>query len=106
MQMVKDNLLNLLLNLLGLAQNDIALALNGGLLELGVLQDIGQDIDALRNIGVEGLGEVNGVLALGNVCVRSPSCRLPPSREPGDLMLMAHRGVGVQVTTHVLNFKF
>lgn len=63
-QVVEDNLLNLLLNLLGLAEDNVALALDGRLLELGVLQDIGQDIDALRDIGVEGLGEVDGVLTL------------------------------------------
>lgn len=34
MQMVKDNLLELLLDLLGLAQDDVALPLNGGLFEL------------------------------------------------------------------------
>lgn len=63
-QMVENNLLNLLLNLLRFAQDDVALTLNGRLLEFGVLQDVGQDIDALRNIGIEGLGEVNGILAL------------------------------------------
>lgn len=68
-QVVKDNLLNLLLNLLGLSENDVALALDGGRLELGVLQDIGQDVDGLRNIGVESLGEVDGVLALRVVLV-------------------------------------
>jgi hypothetical protein len=63
-QVVEDNLLNLLLDLLGLSENDVALALDGGLLELGVLQNIGQDVDGLGNIGVEGLGKVDGVLAL------------------------------------------
>jgi hypothetical protein len=63
-QVVENHLLNLLLDFLRLAKDDIALALNGRLLELGVLQDIGQDVDALRNVGVEGLGEVNCVLAL------------------------------------------
>lgn len=63
-EVVKDDLLDLLLDLLGLAEDDVALALDGGLLELGVLEDIGEDVDALGNIGVEGLGEVDGVLAL------------------------------------------
>lgn len=63
-QVVKDNLLDLLLDLLGLAEDDVALALDGGLLELGVLENIGQDVDTLGNVGVEGLGEVDGVLAL------------------------------------------
>lgn len=62
--MIENNLLNLLLNLLRLAQDDIALTLNGGLLKLGVLQNVGQDVDALGHIGVEGLGKIYGVLAL------------------------------------------
>lgn len=39
-QVVENDLLNLLLNLLGLAKDDIALALDGRLLELRVLQNI------------------------------------------------------------------
>lgn len=63
-EVVEDDLLNLLLDLLGLAEDDVALALDGALLELGVLEDVGEDVDALRNVGVDGLGEVDGVLAL------------------------------------------
>lgn len=64
MQVVEDNLLELLVNLLLLAQDDTALALDGTGLKLGVLEDIGKDVDGLGDIGVEGLGVVNGVLAL------------------------------------------
>lgn len=64
MQVVEDDLFNLLFNFLGLTKDDITLALDGRLLELRVLQNIGQDVDALRNIGVEGLGKVDGVLTL------------------------------------------
>lgn len=63
-EVVKDNLLDLLLNLLGLSEDNVALALNGGLLEQGVLENIGEDVDALGDVRVEGLGEVDGVLAL------------------------------------------
>jgi hypothetical protein len=63
-QVVEDDLLELLLDLLGLPQDHVALALDGGLLELRVLQDIGEDVDALWRILVEGLGEVDGVLTL------------------------------------------
>lgn len=63
-EVVEDDLLNLLLDLLGLAQDDVAFPLDGRCLELGVLQDIGKDVDALRYILVKGLGEVDGVLAL------------------------------------------
>lgn len=62
--MVEDNLLELLVNLLLLAQDHITLTLDGGRLELGVLEDVGEDIDGLGDIVVEGLGVVDGVLAL------------------------------------------
>ena len=63
-QVVKDNLLELLLHLLGLAQDDVALPLNGGLFELRVLEDVLQDVDALGDVLVQGLGKIDGVLAL------------------------------------------
>lgn len=102
-QVVENNLLNLLLNLLGLSENDVAFALDGGRLQLGVLQDIGQDVDGLRDIGVEGLGEVDGVLALTVVLVVRFfffSMRLLRVRKN-----KTNRGVGVQVATHVLNLE-
>jgi hypothetical protein len=66
-EVIENNLLDLLLNLLGLSEDNVALTLDGGLLELGVLENIGENVDALRNIRVESLGEVDGVLAL-EVC--------------------------------------
>jgi hypothetical protein len=63
-EVVEDNLLELLVNLLLLAQDNITLTLNGSGLELGVLEDIGEDVDGLGDIVVEGLGVVDGVLAL------------------------------------------
>jgi hypothetical protein len=63
-KVVKDDLLNLLLDLLGLAQDDVAFPLDSGSLKLGVLEDIGQDVDALWDVLVECLGKVDGVLAL------------------------------------------
>lgn len=63
-EVVEDDLLDLLLDLLGLAEDDVALALDGALLELGVLEDVGEDVDALGHVRVDGLGEVDGVLAL------------------------------------------
>lgn len=68
-EVVKHNLLDLLLDLLRLAQDDIAFALNGRLLELGVLQNVLQDVDALGDVLVQGLGEVDGVFALAGVLV-------------------------------------
>lgn len=64
MEVVENNLVQLLLDLLGFAQDHIAFPLNGGLLELGVLEDIGENVDALGNIGVESSGEVDGVFTL------------------------------------------
>lgn len=63
-KVVKDDFLELLVNLLLLAENNIALALNGRSLELGVLEDIGENVDRVGNIGVEGLGVVDGVFSL------------------------------------------
>ena len=63
-QVVKDNFLKLLIHLFLLAKDDIALAFNGLWVELRVLKDIGKDVNGLWDIGVEGLGVVDGVLTL------------------------------------------
>jgi hypothetical protein len=64
---VEDNLLELLVNLLLLAKNDVALALDGLGVELGVLENVGKDVDGVGDVRVEGLGVVDGVLALWKV---------------------------------------
>jgi hypothetical protein len=53
-----------LLNFLGFPENDITLTLNSRSLELGVLENIGKDIDSLGDIGVERLGVVDSVFPL------------------------------------------
>ena len=63
-QVVEDDLLELLVNLLLLAQDHITLTLNSTGLELRVLKDIGEDVDGLGDIVVEGLGVVDGVFTL------------------------------------------
>jgi hypothetical protein len=63
-QVVEDNLLELFVDLLLLAQNDMTLALDGRRLELRVLEDVGQDVNGGGDVVVEGLGIVDGVLAL------------------------------------------
>jgi hypothetical protein len=74
---VKDDLLDLLLHLVGLAKDHVALALDRRLLELGVLQDVGEDVDAAGDVRVERFGVVDRVLALwGGEVVRA-------SRETG-----------------------
>lgn len=75
-KVVKDNLLHLLVNLLLLAEDDITLALNGSVIQGGVLENVREDLNGLGDIGLEGLGVVDGLLA---------------------------GSVGVQVSTHVLN---
>ena len=63
-EVIEDDLLNLLLNLLGLSEDDIALPLDSLLLELGVLENILEDVDGLGHVLVQRLREVDGVLAL------------------------------------------
>ena len=75
-KVVKDNLLHLLINLLLLAENDITLALDGSVIQSGVLENVREDLNGLGDIGLEGLSVVDGLLA---------------------------GSVGVQVSTHVLN---
>lgn len=98
MKVIKDDLLNLLLDLFRLAEDDITLALDSGGLELGVLQDIGDDIDALGNVGVEGFGKVDGVLTLETL--------KSVWKTNFVAQITAYRCVRVEVTTHVLNLQF
>jgi hypothetical protein len=64
MKVVEDDFLELLVNLLLFAENDVALALDGLGLELGILQNIGKNVDSCGDVGVEGLGVIDGVFAL------------------------------------------
>lgn len=63
MEMIKQDLLVLLVHLLLLAQNDIAFALDGAAFELRVLEDVGDDVDGLRDVLAEALGVVDRLLA-------------------------------------------
>lgn len=67
-EVVKHDLLELLVDLLGFAEDNIALTLDRLRLELGVLEDIGKNVDGSGDIGVEGLSIVDGVFTRG-VCV-------------------------------------
>ena len=78
MQVVEDNLLELLVNLLLLADDNVALALDRRRLELRVLEDIGDDVDRGRDVLPEALRVVHGLLA---------------------------GGVGVEMGTEVLDFE-
>lgn len=97
-KVVEDDLLELLVNLLLFAENNITLALNGLGLELGVLEDVGEDVDGSGDVIVEGLGVVDGVLAL-------PIHQLwfhPATVE----MACTYRSVGVEVAAHVFYLEF
>jgi len=76
--MIKHHFLVLLVNLDLFTQNDIPLALNFGLLQFRVLQDIRDDIHGLGDILPERLGIVDRLLA---------------------------RGVRIEVRAHVLHFE-
>jgi len=62
---VQDELLLLLVDLGHFAKDDVALPLDGGLLELGVEEDVGEDLDGLADVLLEDLGEVDGLLPGG-----------------------------------------
>lgn len=77
-QVVKDNLLVLLVDLLELSGDDLSFSVNGRLGQLGVLQNVGQNLHRLGHVVLERLGVVDGGLS---------------------------RGVGVEVAAHVLNVE-
>ena len=56
-------------HLLHLSENDIAFPLNGMVLKARVLQDVCQDVHSCRNILLEDLGIVAGLLPRG-VCIQ------------------------------------
>jgi hypothetical protein len=88
---VENNLLELLVHLFLFAEDDITLALDGLGLELGVLEDIREDVDGGGDIVVEGLGVVDGVLAL--LLYQYPA--------KSHFSCMTYRGVGIEVSAHV-----
>ena len=77
-QVVKDNFLELLVDFLLLAQNDVSFTLDSLLLQLGVLQNVGDDTDGAADVLLESLGIVDSLFS---------------------------RRVGVQVGAHVFNFQ-
>lgn len=63
-KVVEDDFLELLVNLLLLSEDNITLALNGRRLELGVLKNVGKNVNSVGHVRVERLGVVDGVFAL------------------------------------------
>mmetsp|Transcript_5843 Transcript_5843/g.16362 ORF Transcript_5843/g.16362 Transcript_5843/m.16362 type:complete len:335 (-) Transcript_5843:233-1237(-) len=70
-QVIKHNLLRHALNLLHLAQDDVPLALNRVLLQLGVLKNIGQYVHRLADMPVLHLCKITRLLA-GRVRIQMP----------------------------------
>ena len=64
-EVVQNELLLLLVDLGHFPKDDVALPLDGGLLELGVEEDVGEDLNGLTNILLEDLGEVDSLLTGG-----------------------------------------
>jgi len=62
--MVENDFLHLLVNLLLFTKDNVTLTLDGCVLELGVLEDVGKDVDGRGHVGIEGFGVVYGVFAL------------------------------------------
>jgi hypothetical protein len=69
-EVVEHDFFQLLVDFLLFAEDDIPFALDGLGLQLGVLQDVGEDVDGFRDVGVEGFGVVNGVFSLQDTSVR------------------------------------
>ena len=68
-QVVEDNLLHLLVHLLLLPENHVALAFNRRLLELGVLENVADDVDRLADVLAEALRVVHSLFT-GSVRVQ------------------------------------
>lgn len=63
-QVVKDDFLELLIDLFLFAQDHVALALDGGLLELGILQNVGENFDRFADVVFERFCVVDGIFTL------------------------------------------
>jgi hypothetical protein len=64
-QVVKDDLLELLVHLLLLTKDHVPLPLDGRLVELRVLENVREDVNGLVDVLVERLGVVDSLLAGG-----------------------------------------
>lgn len=94
MKMIENDFLQLLINLFGLSQDNIALSLNCLWFEFRIRQDIGKDVDGGRDIGIEGFGVIYCVLTLSSMLALTLAFR----------SIQTYRCVGIEVTTHILDF--
>lgn len=61
MEMVEDNFFKLFVNLLLFTKDDITFTLDRGVLELGILKYVADDINGNWDVLAETLGVVNGL---------------------------------------------
>lgn len=71
MEVIKDDFLELAVDFLLLTDDDVSFSLNGTVFELGVLDDVGKDLDGLGGIILKGFGVVDSVLALWGSSVKA-----------------------------------
>lgn len=83
--MIENNLFQLFVYLFLFSQDHVTFPLNGGGIELRVLENVGKDIDRLGNIGVEALGIVDGIFTLSSLLAKGPTWGT----------IFSYRGVGV-----------
>lgn len=95
MEMVEDDFFQLFVHFFLFAENDVALALDGRVLELAVLEDVGEDVNGGWDVGVEGFGVVDCVFALLRSQNECKTYRIEST----------YRGISVQMPTHILNLK-
>jgi hypothetical protein len=62
--MIKHHFFQLLFDFFLFSEDDISFALDGCGFELRVLENVGEDVDSLGDVGVEGFGVVDSVFAL------------------------------------------
>jgi hypothetical protein len=116
-QVVQDKLFLLLVDLGHFSQNNIAFSLNGILIEVGVEEDIRENLECLTNVLLEDLGKVNGLLTRsvgvpenikGRELVRISfvTYRTPFYTEHKILQFHLIAPIfNLQVSTHVLDFN-
>lgn len=62
--MIKHNFFQLLINLFLFSEDHISFPLNRCWLKFRVLEDIGEDVDGLGNVGIKGLRIVDSIFSL------------------------------------------
>jgi hypothetical protein len=95
--MVKDNLFELFVYLFLFTQNHIALTLDGRFFQVGILENIGKDLDGFADIFLERFRIVDCILTLLKTD--------PLAAVVTEVYRETHRCVSIQMPAHVLNLK-